>query len=98
TSERSRGISSSLRRHDPDQVRWVGGCLSARVAPGHPIEIAGGTYRARGRVFKCAEGLMRPQSPAAHPHLGAERASLHHDVVLADHLAPALALLLDEGG
>ena len=34
---------SSLRRHDPDQVRWVGERLSARRSAGHPIEIATGT-------------------------------------------------------
>jgi hypothetical protein len=30
---------SSLRRHDPDQVRWVGGSPLSPNA-GHPIEIA----------------------------------------------------------
>src|SRR5712672_3317558 len=36
--------------------------------------------------------------PLAQSHPGAEPASLQHDIVLADHVAPALALLLDEDG
>jgi DNA-binding Lrp family transcriptional regulator len=37
-SERTPDISNSLRRNDPDQVRWVGARLSARF--GHPNEIS----------------------------------------------------------
>ena len=76
TSGRSRDISSSLRRHDPDQVRWVGGCLSARVAPGHPIEmraepIAAGAGCSSAAKASCAvTAESRPPTPARYCSCG----------------------------
>src|SRR5262249_38059353 len=47
-------ISSSLRRHDPDQVLWVGArpLSPAGVSAGHPIEIAGQSYEAAAHVAR----------------------------------------------
>jgi DNA-binding Lrp family transcriptional regulator len=46
----------SLRRHDPDQVRWVGLRLSVRIGnAGHPIEIA---HRHLGRSRAAGKGAL----------------------------------------
>src|SRR5262249_11826368 len=54
-------ISCSLRRHDPDQVRWVGSIASQPdgASAGHPIEIARRIY---GFIAHRARADIRPDA------------------------------------